>query len=189
MAFLNNLLELRSDAYKITVHQRRPVPSRTDTIGPWLATLTFLSWAGALTNAALVYLFHPQADRAPLTTALRPEHPLTAEVLGGAQPRTPRQLLLSAAALALLASHGVMAARALVRHALERAMWKNSALVREADAADKGVKENYMRSLGIKLDNAGAAGGAAVGTGAGVAGTFWENDEGLDEIRKVLKDA
>ncbi|KAF9564904.1 DUF590-domain-containing protein [Agrocybe pediades] len=60
MAFLNNLLEIRSDAFKMTVHNRRPIPSRTDTIGPWLDALTFLTWLGALTNSALVYLFSPQ---------------------------------------------------------------------------------------------------------------------------------
>ena len=39
MSLLNNWLELRSDALKITTHCRRPVPSRTDTIGPWLDSL------------------------------------------------------------------------------------------------------------------------------------------------------
>lgn len=185
MSFLNNLLELRSDAYKITVHQRRPVPSRTDTIGPWLEALAFLSWAGALTNAALVYLFHPESNAR--STALRHEHPHTAEVLGGAQPRTPRQLLVSAATLALVASHGVMAVRVLIRHALERSLWKNAELVQKADGADRAVKENYMRSLGVTLEGARSAGidGAAT-TGAPEA--FWEIDEGLLEIRKALKD-
>src|SRR5687768_16483821 len=59
MAFINNIFELRSDAFKITVHHRRPVPVRTDTIGPWLEALSFLTWMSALTNSALVYLFSP----------------------------------------------------------------------------------------------------------------------------------
>ncbi|KAJ2930954.1 hypothetical protein H1R20_g6155, partial [Candolleomyces eurysporus] len=59
MALINNIFELRSDAFKITVHHRRPVPVRTDTIGPWLDALTFLTWLSALTNSALVYLFSP----------------------------------------------------------------------------------------------------------------------------------
>jgi anoctamin-10 len=70
MALLNNFLELRSDAFKITVHHRRPVPQRTDTIGPWLDALTFLTWLGALTNAALVYLFHPQTGYVAATAAI-----------------------------------------------------------------------------------------------------------------------
>ncbi|KAF8757964.1 hypothetical protein RHS01_03508 [Rhizoctonia solani] len=59
MALLNNWLELRSDAFKITSHGRRPLPQRVDTIGPWLEALGFITWVGALTNAALVYLFRP----------------------------------------------------------------------------------------------------------------------------------
>ena len=39
MALLNNWLELRSDAFKITTHNRRPLPSRVDTIGPWVDSL------------------------------------------------------------------------------------------------------------------------------------------------------
>lgn len=39
MALLNNWLELRSDAFKISNHVRRPIPTRTDTIGPWLDSL------------------------------------------------------------------------------------------------------------------------------------------------------
>lgn len=43
MALLNNWLELRSDAFKIATHVRRPLPSRTDTIGPWLDNLVRLN--------------------------------------------------------------------------------------------------------------------------------------------------
>jgi len=37
--------------------QRRPIPDRADSIGPWLSNITFLSWLGSLTTATLVYLF------------------------------------------------------------------------------------------------------------------------------------
>lgn len=39
MALVNNWLELRSDAFKVTTHTRRPVPVRSDTIGPWLENM------------------------------------------------------------------------------------------------------------------------------------------------------
>jgi anoctamin-10 len=39
MALSNNWLELRSDAFKMTTHTRRPIPARVDTIGPWLENL------------------------------------------------------------------------------------------------------------------------------------------------------
>lgn len=43
MALINNWLELRSDAFKIAEQSRRPIPARTDTIGPWLDTLVSIT--------------------------------------------------------------------------------------------------------------------------------------------------
>ena len=54
---VNNWLELRSDTFKITVECKRPTPQRADSIGPWLDSLSFLSWLGSITTAALVYMF------------------------------------------------------------------------------------------------------------------------------------
>jgi anoctamin-10 len=54
---INNFIELRGDALKITIESQRPVPWRADSIGPWLDALGFLAWLGSLTSAALVYLF------------------------------------------------------------------------------------------------------------------------------------
>ena len=75
MSLANNWLELRSDAFKIATHARRPIPARTDTIGPWLDALTFITWLGALTNSALVYLFRPTDQcRADYGTTLQHNH-------------------------------------------------------------------------------------------------------------------
>ena len=74
MSLLNNWLELRSDAFKIAVHARRPIPSRTDTIGPWLDALSFLTWLAALTNSALVYLFRPTDQCKVVGTTLQHNH-------------------------------------------------------------------------------------------------------------------
>ncbi|KAI1119402.1 DUF590-domain-containing protein [Nemania sp. NC0429] len=58
LSFLvNNWIELRSDAMKIAVGSQRPIPWRSDSIGPWLNALGFLSWAGSLVSSAIVYLF------------------------------------------------------------------------------------------------------------------------------------
>ncbi|CAO1638635.1 unnamed protein product [Sympodiomycopsis kandeliae] len=54
---INNFFEMRGDALKICSHTRRPVPMRTDSIGPWLEILGFIAWLAAMTNASLVYLF------------------------------------------------------------------------------------------------------------------------------------
>jgi anoctamin-10 len=56
-AVLNNWLELRSDAVKLCLSHRRPVPQRGDSIGPWLNNIKFLSWLGTLTTSTLIYLF------------------------------------------------------------------------------------------------------------------------------------
>ncbi|KKA28926.1 hypothetical protein TD95_002486 [Thielaviopsis punctulata] len=53
---VNNWIELRSDTLKIAVGSRRPIPWRTDSIGPWVEALGFLSWLGSITSAAIVYL-------------------------------------------------------------------------------------------------------------------------------------
>jgi anoctamin-10 len=178
MSLINNVLELRADAYKITVHQRRPIPVRSDTIGPWLEALQTIAWLAALTNGALVYLFRPMAD-APRSTTLNEDHTVTAEAVGRA-PQTTRELLVGAFALALLTSHGALLARVLIRHFLERALWRDDETVVEADQADKRSREEYMRSLGV---NPNAAKAEAVPPQT-VEGTFWANDEGVQEIRR-----
>ncbi|CAG7924765.1 unnamed protein product [Penicillium olsonii] len=63
--FVNNWIELRSDFFKICMEFRRPVPLRTDSIGPWLDSLGFLSWVGSITSAALVYMFSGNAQHGP----------------------------------------------------------------------------------------------------------------------------
>lgn len=54
---INDWIELRSDAAKITLEMQRPVPHRADSIGAWVDDLGFLTWLGSITSAALVYLF------------------------------------------------------------------------------------------------------------------------------------
>ncbi|KAI5778942.1 calcium-activated chloride channel-domain-containing protein [Geopyxis carbonaria] len=59
---VNNWIELRSDAAKICLEMRRPVPHRADSIGPWLNNLGFLTWMGSVTSSALIYLFSNTAS-------------------------------------------------------------------------------------------------------------------------------
>jgi len=67
-AFVNNFFELRTDLLKICFNARRPVPVRTDSVGPWLEVLGFLSWLAAMSNAALIFLYRQSDD------ALSPGH-------------------------------------------------------------------------------------------------------------------
>ncbi|PWY99963.1 hypothetical protein BCV70DRAFT_217012 [Testicularia cyperi] len=84
MGFVNNFFELRSDAAKICVNNRRPTPVRAETIGPWLEVLAFTAWLAALNNAALVYLFQQSAEasqpgHSPYETTMRSHiHPSSA---------------------------------------------------------------------------------------------------------------
>jgi anoctamin-10 len=225
MAFLNNLLEFRSDAFKMTVHYRRPIPTRTDTIGPWMDALVFLTWFAALMNAALVYLFSPQltpttwsaiAEAAVSAVTNETEPTLTTHLasasggvaLKGASPTSfsaTKDLLLKTALVALLASHGFILLRLVVRHIVERTFWFGSKELGERDREIKEAREEELK---------GMAGGAAVigvekviierevipvgGTEKEESGNeerendemmFWEKDEGIEEIQRILKEA
>lgn len=227
MSLVNNFFELRSDAFKITVHNRRPIPARTDTIGAWLDALSFLTWLAALSNAALVYLFCPRTQdichpsgssgTAPLSTLDKvhrhlftaagvasaegdPVGPVGGEVLeeGGA---ATRELLMKALLISLAASHGYMLLRVVVRHVLERLVWKHSDEVVEREREEREIKETFlkgvlgeaqggdavvgklMRDGGEKsvVESAGSANGGGV--------EFWDHDEGVQEIQRISKEA
>ncbi|OSX64068.1 hypothetical protein POSPLADRAFT_1168220 [Postia placenta MAD-698-R-SB12] len=188
MALTNNWFELRSDAFKIAHHVRRPIPARTDTIGPWLDSLSFLAWLAALTNSALVYLFRPSDHCKPLATTLERKHLHTAQ--GGADAR---QLLFTALLVALAASHGYIIARVIVRHVLERLLWRGSVEEREAEHVETVVKEEYLRSLGV-ADVASGKAARREATPDDVADdvaeseSFWLYDEGLDELLRGTKE-
>jgi hypothetical protein len=244
MALLNNFLELRSDAFKMTVHHRRPVPQRTDTIGPWLDALTFLTWLGALTNAALVYLFHPQKGyvvsaaavvnfaratevemrkrMCAVAASLGDVPTCTAGEGGGSIATGPESLdqrgdlLLTALLVALVASHGAILMRAVVRHVVRRAVWTGCEEVKVWEREEREVKETFLSGvMGVEgivgteaqgeqnMQNIRAV---EVGDGNGklpigedghgdkggylsVGVDFWDNDEGLEEIMRISKEA
>lgn len=54
---VNNWVEARADAMKIAMSSKRPIPWRSDSIGPWINSLGFLAWLGSLTSAAIVFIF------------------------------------------------------------------------------------------------------------------------------------
>lgn len=58
--FINNWFELRSDFLKISLEYQRPAPTRSDGLGPWIASLEALTWFGSLSSAAIVHLFGSQ---------------------------------------------------------------------------------------------------------------------------------
>ncbi|KAF8511795.1 DUF590-domain-containing protein [Hysterangium stoloniferum] len=184
MALLNNWLELRSDAFKITTHSRRPLPMRVDTIGPWLDSMAFISWLGALTNAALVYLFHPQtrgAFSANFSTALKP----------GDQPDVHtawHDLMMPALLVALASSYGYLLARGLIRYIMNRAVWDVSPENIQLEASQNEVKAMYLNKMKDELvDSDAIARMAQLAPGSAGDDAFWTNDEGVEELRQAAK--
>ncbi|KAH9010882.1 DUF590-domain-containing protein [Lactarius pseudohatsudake] len=146
MALLNNVVDghtLPPPAPKAHRHDRT------------LARLPLLPlWLSALTNSALVFLFHHAASPTESSMA-------------------PRALFI-----ALAASHGYIVLRAAVRHLLERVMWVGSAEQAHMDTTAREVKERYLQSVIPDILAPAPA-----------PSEFWEFDEGLDEIRKGIKDS
>jgi len=56
-SLVNNIIELRSDGFRLTENCRRPRSVRVDGIGPWLKFLELLSWISALSNASFACFY------------------------------------------------------------------------------------------------------------------------------------
>ncbi|KAF9650159.1 DUF590-domain-containing protein [Thelephora ganbajun] len=162
LSLVNNYVEIRSDAFKVAKHLRRPIPVRTDSIGPWLECLRNLTWIAALLNPALVYMFNPHyAAKVPKT----------------------QSILEWAALVALLASHESLFMRWVVRFVIKRVFWRGSEEQIEDRKIKRQVKDICLKTL--KGDQVQATEFAEVKD----TDDFWKQDEGLDEIQRVSKDA
>lgn len=122
MALLNNWLEASSDSFKITVHLRRPVPVRTESIGAWLGCLRTLTWFGAIVNTVIVYL------------------------LGSARP-VGSDTLIWALVLVSLASHGYLAMQRLMAVIVERVFWKRSTEEKEMVECERRVRDVCWKAV------------------------------------------
>lgn len=67
---LNNWLELRGDFFKLSLECRRPPPIRTDSIGPSLQGLEFLTWLGTLSTATIAHIYRGNFEDAKLSSLL-----------------------------------------------------------------------------------------------------------------------
>ncbi|KAK3808923.1 MAG: calcium-activated chloride channel-domain-containing protein [Linnemannia elongata] len=166
-AFINNWVELRSDAAKISYNARRPIPSRTDTIGPWLDNLQHIAWFSSLTNASILYLFHGTID--------------SADSHG---PRLGLGMLL----LTLLVSeHAYLALRMVVGLILDSIPTEAEIDVRRREF---GVKRSWLSRLGdaIGFNSVGGVSGLAKRAEEIVdLSAQLENDFGVQAIRSNLK--
>jgi hypothetical protein len=125
-----------------------------------------------------------------------------------------REVLARTLFIALSASHGFILLRAVVRHVLERVMWYGSEEKKSLDAAAREVKEQYVQSIQRRGSTSGGSTpppglGATPSTESTTTSVpipsvvaeegqsaempfgdeFWQFDEGLDEIRKGIKDS
>lgn len=53
-SLLNNLMEIRIDAFKILTLMKRPLPKRAQSIGIWLPIISAVSKVGVITNAFII---------------------------------------------------------------------------------------------------------------------------------------
>ncbi|KAK2465474.1 hypothetical protein APHAL10511_002366 [Amanita phalloides] len=227
MALVNNFFEMRSDAFKMTVHFRRPIPARADSLGPWLDTLSFLAWLAALINSALVYLFSPASKRLHSSSLSRAQEKLFSAAKSGLEEeeRTVmdessttemKGLLMRTLLVALIASHGYILVRFVVRRIAEQVWWRERAEVKHREWEVKNVREKFLKGLGVRRteidiwrereenktrseswceeDLSGGEEESRPGrspvleSSASLSG-FWEHDEGSEEIERISKDS
>ena len=116
MSVVNNFFELRSDAFKLVVNMRRPIPRRVESIGSWMSVLSHLAHLSFFTNYTMLFILD----------ALKPdsENPHKPPS-GGIFVRIV--LWLKAFFLALVLNYAFSFVPIIVRYILERIMWQNSA--------------------------------------------------------------
>ncbi|KAJ3981762.1 calcium-activated chloride channel-domain-containing protein [Lentinula detonsa] len=215
-ALFNNILEMRKDAFRIANHERRPIPERTESIGPWLNVLEFLGWGSAVVNAVLVGLFCPNSHTdeggkcgylfdltrdtgTPIETI---SLALSDAVWDSADVAAWRELGLTVMILVLGASQAWVVVRSLMRHIIEKVMWEGSAEVEKWRKEVKKVKEVFLdglsdegiseerkrKSIPARSEMCSQPGSYLPSESSDLTVTFWEYDEGLEEIRRLRKE-
>ncbi|KAL5615227.1 hypothetical protein BROUX41_005283 [Berkeleyomyces rouxiae] len=188
---VNNWIELRSDALKITVGSRRPIPWRTDSIGPWVNALGFLSWLGSITSAAIVYLCSnsssaPGSAIPDILTNATSDTPL--EGLGEVEKPAIRVSHVEHSAgftawglllMILLAEHLYLAMQILVRYVMSKL--DSPGLQKERKERFQ-MKKRMLLATAAANEAAGAEPGVAAGNGTGGSGV-----PGIEESERIIR--
>jgi anoctamin-10 len=149
---------------------------------------SIISWIGAITNAALIYLFRPTAELAAHPQTPNPNVPPYAgtshlqtiinSYTSHTTLRTILPTLIPLALVALAASHGFLILKWVVEGVVERLVWRGSKEeleVQRLRAKTHGVEK--------KLEGLSKRSG-----GEGLRGGFWNGgEEGAREIGRVTK--
>lgn len=114
----NNIIELRTDFFKIVHEHRRPAPIRSDGIGPWISALDFLTWAGSISTGAIVHLFG------------------SGNIAGGAYWGLPITIFIS--------EHVFMGLRAIVRFALHNIGAEH---IRQERNERYAIRSQYLKEI------------------------------------------
>lgn len=149
---------------------RMPIPTRADSIGPWVDALTFICYLGAITNASLIYLLKPFVPTQSTSTASgtvqeilqavgNATHiktlpaapgsvPYTTTRLAGAQGNyaLTTQALVAALLCALASEHGFILIRSIVKHLFERMLWQGSKEEAYTRGLNWQLRRDYIKS-------------------------------------------
>ncbi|CED84280.1 Protein required for meiotic chromosome segregation [Phaffia rhodozyma] len=182
-SLVNNYFELRSDALKICLNVKRPIPSRVSSVGPWLEALTFIAWMSSFTNSTLALLFNPGSRFRSFTTDalgyLNPAYSPTDKVQNPSISGTVFPLIL----VAFGASHLFLFTRTVVRYLLNQIFWEGSQQQRSVRATQKTVRANFLKSSGhvrstptttIGGSSHTSAYGESTGLGKPIGQSFWD---------------
>ena len=116
MSVVNNFFELRSDAFKLVVNMRRPIPRRVESIGSWSSVLSHLAHLSFFTNFTMLFIF--DAFKPDSESSYKPP---------SNEMRERIVLWLQPFVSALLLNYAFSMVPSIVRYVLERTMWQNSA--------------------------------------------------------------
>lgn len=185
MSVVNNVFELRSDAFKLVVNMRRPVPRRVESIGSWLDMLGLLAHLSVFTNASMLFMF--DALKPNSNNPFKPTSDRVSQRI---------RLWIVAFGFALLCNQVFSIARSIVRFILERTMWQNS-------KEDLSIRRRlYMNRVSLiqRFEAQGSSGGSrdqpmprtALATSRlSSQDAFWDpaSDTGLSFILSAKKEA
>lgn len=209
MGFVNNFFELRSDAMKLVMNMRRPVPRRSESIERWMDVLALSVRLAVFTNVSLIYLFENKAKlnilsgHSVMRTYLHPHLNATHPVKQSAAHVMPYFLPRSSSAGAVMASflcaliweQVFKLVPMFLHHVFERVLWHKS---EEERAVRRKEHENRMSivermpdpssSLAPSLPWQNSTIASAHRT-SGVDAAFWDpvHDTGLSVIQNAAK--
>ena len=105
--------------------------------------------------------------------------------------------------IAFAASHGYFFLRVAVRHLIQRLFWEGSKEVEEQAKVDGDIKNKFLQGLLVEsrrgsqpivqpVEGSSAVAGKEFEVGEATdldaVSSFWDNDEGLEEISRVSKE-